>query len=65
LLLESTNVARNVRWGVGAGVAGLLMQMPFQVPLLFGGTAKIIYDLLLYRSSRQVKPAEEGGAVVS
>jgi len=61
-----TNVARNVFWGVGSGVAGLLMQMAtFSAPLLFGGTAKIIYDLLLYRSFRQVKPAEEGGIVVS
>jgi hypothetical protein len=61
-----TNVARNVFWGVGSGVAGLVMQIAtFSAPLLFGGSAKIIYDLLLYRSFRQVKPAEEGGTVVS
>jgi len=55
-----TNVARNVFWGVGSGVAGLLMQVAtFSAPLIFGGSAKILYDVLLYRSFRQVKPAEE------
>jgi len=55
-----TNVARNVFWGVGSGVAGLLMQVAtFSAPLIFGGSAKILYDVLLYRSFRKIRPAEE------
>lgn len=55
-----TNLARNVFWAVGAGVAGLLMQtLTFSAPLLLGGGAKVTYDLLLYRSFRRLKPPEE------
>jgi predicted MFS family arabinose efflux permease len=55
-----TNLARNVFWAVGAGVAGLLMQtLAFSAPLLCGGGAKVTYDLLLYRSFRRLKPPEE------
>jgi MFS family permease len=55
-----TNLARNVFWAVGAGVAGLLMQtLTFSAPLLLGGGAKVTYDLLLFRSFRRLKPPEE------
>jgi predicted MFS family arabinose efflux permease len=55
-----TNVARNVCWAIGSGVAGLLMQdVAFSAPLLVGGGTKIAYDLLLYRSFRDFKPPEE------
>jgi predicted MFS family arabinose efflux permease len=55
-----TNLARNVFWAVGSGVAGLTMQaLSFSAPLLVGGGAKVIYDLLLYRSFRKLKPPEE------
>ena len=55
-----TNLARNVFWAVGSGVAGVIMQVfTFSAPLLVGGGAKVIYDLLLYRSFRAVKPPEE------
>lgn len=55
-----TNVARNVFWAVGSGVAGAMMQLlSFSAPLLVGGGAKVTYDLLLYRSFRAVKPPEE------
>ena len=42
-----TNLARNLFWAVGSGVAGLLMQaVSFSAPLLVGGGAKVAYDLL-------------------
>jgi len=56
-----TNLARNLFWAVGSGVAGLLMQvLSFSAPLLVGGAAKVAYDLLLYKSFRGLKPPEEG-----
>jgi len=57
-----TNLARNVFWAVGSGVAGLLMQtLTFSAPLLVGGGAKVTYDVLLYRSFRGLKAPEEVG----
>jgi MFS family permease len=56
----STNVARNVFWAVGSGVAGLVMQVfSFSAPLLLGAGAKVVYDMLLFRSFRKLKPTEE------
>ncbi len=55
-----TNLARNIFWAVGSGVAGFLMQaLSFSAPLLVGGGAKVLYDALLYRSFRRLKPPEE------
>ena len=55
-----TNLARNVWWAIGSAAAGLLMQVvSFSAPLFVGGSAKIFYDLLLYRSFRALKPPEE------
>lgn len=55
-----TNLARNVFWGVGSAAAGLLMQVfTFSAPLLIGGGAKVMYDVLLYGSFRGLKPPEE------
>jgi MFS family permease len=55
-----TNLARNLFWAVGSGFAGLTMQvLSFSAPLLLGGGAKILYDILLFRSFRKVKPPEE------
>jgi MFS family permease len=55
-----TNLARNLFWAIGSGVAGVLMQVfSFSAPLLVGGGAKVTYDLLLYKSFRAVKPPEE------
>lgn len=55
-----TNLARNVFWAVGSGVAGLTMRaLSFSAPLLFGGGAKILYDGLLFISFRKLKPPEE------
>jgi len=55
-----TNLARNLFWAIGSGVAGTLMQViNFSAPLLVGGGAKVTYDVLLYRSFRALKPPEE------
>jgi MFS family permease len=55
-----TNLARNVFWAVGSSVAGFLMQVfSFSAPLLIGGGTKVLYDLILYRSFRLLKPPEE------
>jgi MFS family permease len=55
-----TNLARNVFWATGSAVAGFAMQaISFGAPLLIGGGAKVLYDLLLYRSFRQLKAPEE------
>jgi predicted MFS family arabinose efflux permease len=55
-----TNLARNLFWAIGSGVAGAMMQvLTFSAPLMVGGGAKVVYDLLLYRSFRLLKPPEE------
>ena len=55
-----TNLARNLFWAVGSGLAGVMMQvLTFSAPLLVGGGAKVTYDVLLYRSFRRLKPPEE------
>jgi MFS family permease len=55
-----TNFARNVWWAIGSAMAGVLMQVfAFSGPLFVGGGAKILYDLLLYKSFRAIKPPEE------
>ena len=55
-----TNLARNVCWAVGSATAGVAMQVfGFSTPLFIGGGAKIVYDVLLYKSFRRLKPPEE------
>jgi len=55
-----TNVARNACWAIGSAIAGVLMEdLAFSAPLIVGGSTKITYDLLLYRSFRRVKAPEE------
>src|SRR5262249_34865740 len=42
-----------------SGVAGLLMQaLSFSAPP-FGGATKVLYDIMLFRSFRKLKPPEE------
>ena len=55
-----TNLTRTGAWAVTASVSGALMQhVAFSAPLVLGGAMKVIYDLLLYRSFRDVRPPEE------
>jgi MFS family permease len=55
-----TNVTRNVAWAVGPSFAGMVMQhVALAGPLFIGGALKILYDLLLFRAFRHVRPPEE------
>ena len=57
-----TAIARSVGASVSPVLTGLLFSIPmlFNVPFFLAGGLKIIYDLLLYREFRAVKPPEEG-----
>jgi MFS family permease len=55
-----TNVARNAGWAVGPLLGGAMMQhVALAAPLFIGGSLKIIYDVVLYRSFRHLRPPEE------
>lgn len=55
-----TNLTRNTAWAAASAVAGVFMQqVSFGAPLLIGGGLKIIYDGLLWRAFRHLKPPEE------
>jgi len=56
-----TAIARSVGASVSPALTGLLFSMPllFSAPFFISGGLKIIYDLLLYREFRKVKPPEE------
>lgn len=56
-----TTIARSVGASVSPALAGLLMASPglLGFPFFIAGAVKIVYDLLLYRSFRKVKPPEE------
>jgi len=56
-----TAMARSVGASVSPALTGLLFSNPvlFSLPFFLSGGLKIIYDLLLYREFRAVKPPEE------
>jgi MFS family permease len=56
-----TAIARSVGAAVSPALTGLLFSIPvlFSAPFFLSGGLKIIYDLLLYREFRAVKPPEE------
>jgi len=56
-----TAIARSLGASVSPMLTGLLFSVPilFNVPFFLSGGLKIIYDLLLYREFRAVKPSEE------
>ena len=55
-----TAVPRSLAASASPALAGILMTMPFAgLPLVVCGVLKIVYDLLLLRSFRHVKPPEE------
>jgi predicted MFS family arabinose efflux permease len=56
-----TNLTRTGGWAVGAAFGGTAMQITLAAPLVIGGTLKIVYDIVLYRSFRHVRPPEEQG----
>lgn len=56
-----TSIARSVGAAASPALTGLLFSIPvlFNAPFFLSGGLKIIYDLLLYREFRAVKPPEE------
>jgi hypothetical protein len=55
-----TNITRTGGWAAASLLSGFIMQrLAFSAPLVMGGTLKIVYDLLLYRNFRHLKPPEE------
>jgi MFS family permease len=56
-----TAIARSVGASVSPALTGLLFSIPvlFSAPFFLSGGLKIIYDLLLYREFRALKPPEE------
>ncbi len=58
-----TAVPRSLAAAISPTLAGLLLSISgFGWPLVIGGGLKIIYDLLLLRLFRRVRPPEESGA---
>src|SRR5262249_23997090 len=57
-----TASVRRGAWAAAPPFAGFLMQgWSLMTPLVVGATMKIVYDLLLWRSFRGLKPPEERG----
>ena len=55
-----TSLTRTSAWAATSSAAGVLMQyVAFSAPLVLGGSMKVIYDVLLYRNFRHLKPPEE------
>ena len=56
-----TAIARSVGAAVSPSLTGLFLSIPalLSAPFFLSGAIKIIYDLLLYRSFRRLKPPEE------
>ena len=54
------SLTRSLAWVVAPGLAGFVMKtFSIGLPLILGGGLKVIYDLMLYRSFRHIKPPEE------
>jgi MFS family permease len=61
-----THLVRLGGWAAGPAFAGLLMQLvAVGSPLVVGGAMKVIYDLLLWRAFRHIRPPEERGVAQS
>ncbi|MCL2329943.1 MAG: MFS transporter [Phycisphaerae bacterium] len=58
-----TNVTRSAGAAISPSLVGMMQAMPslFSAPFYLAGGLKIVYDLLLWRSFRAVRPPEEGG----
>lgn len=56
-----TTIARSVGAAISPSLTGIFLAVPalLSAPFFFSGGLKIVYDLLLYRSFRSVKPPEE------
>jgi MFS family permease len=56
-----TAIARSVGAAISPSLTGIFLSIPLllSAPFFLSGGLKIIYDLLLYRSFRRIKPPEE------
>jgi hypothetical protein len=55
-----TNLVRLAAWTVAPTLAGAAMKsLALGLPLVIGGSMKIVYDAMLYFSFRHLKPPEE------
>jgi MFS family permease len=56
-----TAIARSMGASISPALAGWLFSIPalFSVPFFLSGGLKIVYDLLIYREFRALKPPEE------
>lgn len=55
-----SNLTRNIARAASPGAAGYLMQgLALATPIYLGAGLKIVYDLLIYRAFRHLKPPEE------
>ncbi len=55
-----TNLVRMAMWAIGPAFAGVFMQhVSLTTPLVAGAAMKLLYDVLLYRAFRAVRPPEE------
>jgi MFS family permease len=56
-----TAIARSVGAAISPSLTGFFLSVPLllSAPFFLSGGLKIIYDILLYRSFRQIKPPEE------
>ena len=60
-----TTIARSVGASLSPSISGLFLASPVLMgaPFLVAGGLKIVYDLLLYRGFRELKPPEEGAGI--
>ncbi len=56
-----TTIARSVGAAISPSLTGVFLSVPalLSAPFFLSGGLKIVYDLLLYRSFRRIKPPEE------
>jgi MFS family permease len=55
-----SNFTRTIAWAIAPGMAGWMMRaVSLSAPLVVGPGLKVIYDVLLYRAFRHLKPPEE------
>ncbi|MGA7370784.1 MAG: MFS transporter [Nitrososphaeraceae archaeon] len=56
-----TNISRNISQALSPSLAGYIIQSLslFFAPFLIGGVLKVIYDIALYFSFRNIKPQQE------
>ena len=57
-----TAIARSVGAALSPALTGLFFSVPilFSAPFFLTGALKIVYDLLLFREFRAIRPPEEG-----